>query len=517
MRPHRFLFLLLLFTCAGTGAADLSIGLAADVSSLDPHYLNVASNNAVASHFFDTLVEVDADGHLIPGLAESWRTINPTTWEFKLRRGVKFSDGSDLTLDDVLFSLDRPAAIVNSPGPFTSFTKPIKSKRVIDADTLQIVTAQPYGPLPLNLASVFIVSRRAAASATSEDFNSGKAIVGSGPYRFVAFRRGESIEMARNEHYWGTKPAWDKVTFRIQTNDATRLASLLAGQTDAIEAVPVADLQRLKHDARFRIEQRVSWRTLFLQLDQGRGVTPDISDSHGKPLTRNPLQDKRVRLAMAKAINRNALVEHTLEGLGIPAADLVAPGIFGHADALQPTAYDPEGAKRLLAEAGYAGGFDLVLHGPNNRYINDGQVLQTIAQFYSRIGIRSRVVTLPLAVYFGKLRAGAYSVGLLGWGSLASDLALRNIVCTPDTNTGAGTWNWSGYSNRDVDATINQALAETDQGKRAKLDVEAATRAINDVAIIPLHHQIVSWAMKKGLRYTPRVDEFTFAQQFRKE
>lgn len=513
----RFLLLALLFVCATARAADLSIGLAADVSSLDPHYLNVASNNAIASHFFDTLVEVDADGRLIPGLAESWKAINPTTWEFRLRKGVKFSDGSDLTMDDVLFSLDRPATIANSPGPFTSFTKPIKSKRVVDAHTLQIVTMQPYGPLPLNLASVFIMSKRAAAKAPNEDFNAGRAIVGTGPYRLVAFRRGESIEMARNNYYFGQKPAWDKVTFRIQTNDATRLAALLAGQIDAIEAVPAADLKRLKGDARFRLEQRVSWRTLFLQLDQGRNVTPDISDRNGKPLARNPLQDKRVRRAMALAINRNALVERTLDGLGIPAADLVSPGIFGHADTLRAAAYDPAAARRLLAEAGYADGFDLVLHGPNNRYINDDQILQTIAQFFTRVGIRSRVETLPLAIYFGKLRSGAYSVGLLGWGSLASDLALRNIVSTPDASTGAGTWNWSGYSNRDVDATIDKALAETDQDQRARLDADAATQAMNDVAIIPLHHQIVSWAMKKDLRYTPRVDEFTFAHQFRPE
>lgn len=511
----RWLPLLLLCACLISRAADLSIGLAADVSSLDPHYLNVASNNAIASHFFDTLVEVDADGHLAPGLAESWKPLDPHTWEFRLHDGITFNDGTPLEIDDVLFSLDRPATIRNSPGPFTSFTKVISSKRAIDAHTLRITTSQPYAALPLNLASIFIVSRHAAANAGSDEFNSGKAMVGTGPYRLSKFRRGELIEMTRNEHYWRRMPEWDRVTFRLLPNDATRLASLLSGQTDAIEAIPAADMRHVQDDARFHVARRTSWRTLFLQLDQRDDISPDIRDHQGKPLARNPLRDRRVRLAIAKAIDRDALSIYTLEGVGIPAHDLVSPGIFGHIEATHALDYDPAAAKRLLAEAGYPEGFAMVLHGPNNRYINDDQVLQTIAQFLARIDIRARVETLPLNLYFGKLRAGTYSVGLLGWGSLANDLAMRNLICTPDAATGMGTWNWTGYSNVDVDGLVLRALTETDPVKRAGLDRIAAAKALDDIAYIPLHHQIVSWAMRKELRYAPRVDEFTFAWQFR--
>lgn len=508
---------LLAFAASTTGATELTLGLAADVSSLDPHYLNVAPNIVAASHFFDTLVQVDADGKLVPGLAETWKNINPTTWEFRLRKDARFSDSTPLTAEDVVFSLDRPATLSNSPGPFTSFTRMIKSKQVIDTHTLRLVTDQPYGPLPLDLASIFIVSKKASVGASSEDFNSGKALLGSGPYTLIKFRRGDSIEMVRNDLWWGPKSAWDKLTLRLLPADAPRLAALLAGQVDAIEGVPAADLPRLKGDARFRIEQRVSWRTLFLQFDQFRDASPFVTDAADKPLARNPLKDPRVRLALSKAINRQALTERTLEGLGIPAANIVAPGILGHNAQLKPEAYDPEGARRLLKEAGYPDGFGLTLHGPNNRYINDDQILQTLAQFFTRIGVKTKVETLPLSVYFGRLRNGEFSAGLLGWGSLAGDFALRNLVATPDNAGGWGTWNWGRYSNPKVDELLHRSLASVQDAQRRSLAEQAAGIALGDNALLPLHHQISTWAMKKNLRFTPRVDEFTFGWQFKPE
>lgn len=507
----------LLLAPAPATAAEINIGLAADVSSLDPHYLNVASNITVASHFFDTLVAVDADGKLVPGLAQSWKAIDATTWEFKLRSGVRFHDGSLLTADDVLFSLDRPATLTKSPGPFTSFTKPIASKRAVDALTIRLTTREPHATLPLDLASIFIVSKKAASGASSEDFNSGKALIGTGPFKLGRFKRGEAIEMLRHEAYWGPRPAWDKATLRLLPADAPRLAALLAGQLDAVEGVPTADIVRLKSDARFRLEQKVSWRTLFLQLDQFRDKSPFVVDAAGKPLDKNPLKDLRVRQALSKAINRQALTERTMEGLATPAGNIVAPGILGHAAALKPEAYDPEGAKQLLREAGYPAGFGLTLHGPNNRYLNDDQILQTVAQFFARVGVKAKVDTMPLSAYFGRLRNGDFSVGLLGWGSLAGDLALSTLVGTPSPESGWGTWNWGRYSNAKVDQLLHTSLATADEGKRGKLAQEAASLALKEVALIPLHHQLATWAMKKGLRYSGRTDEFTLAQQFRPE
>lgn len=500
-------------------AAELRIGLAADVTSLDPHFLNVAPNNNAAWHIFDALVHVDANARLVPGLAVSWRAVDPTTWEFKLRKGVKFHDGSDFTAEDVMFSLERPATLAASPGPFTGFVKPIVAKKIIDPWTLQLKTAAPYAMLPYDLDSIFIVSKKAASGASTQDFNSGKAAVGTGPYKLVRFARGDRIELARNDSYWGGQngklAAWDKVTLRILPVDTARIAALLAGDVDAIENIPTADLTRLKANPNFRLEQKVSWRTLFLHMDQYRDRPPHLSDKSGKPLAKNPFKDARVRLAVSKAINRRAIVERVMEGYAIAAGNLVSPPVFGHVAGLKPEIYDPEAAKRLLAEAGYPDGFALTLHAPNDRYVNDEQLAQALAQMLARVGIQTKVETMPASVYFGKARAGEFAFALLGWGSFSGDLALRALVATPNADKGYGAWNWGRYSNPKVDALLEQGFATLDEKEREALAREAATLALKDVPVILLHHQLASWAMKKNIAYSPRTDEYTFAHDFR--
>lgn len=521
-RTLRFLLagtaaLILAAGSAPVHAAALKIGLAADIASLDPHYLNIAPNIALSSHVFDALVHVDAAGKLIPGLALSWRAVDATTWEFKLRPGVKFHDGSAFTAEDAIFSLDRPAALAGSPGPFTSYTRQISAKQAVDPLTLRLKTAKPYGALPLDVSTIFIVSKKAASRATTDDFNSGRAMIGTGPFRFVSFKRGDRAELARNPDYWGDKAAWDKVTFRIIASNAPRTAALLAGDVDVIEAVPTADIANLKRNAAFKLAQTVSWRTIFWTLDQADHASPFVTDAAGKPLAKNPLRDPRVRLALSKAINRAALVSRTMEGLAQPASNIVSPGIFGYDAALKVEAYDPEGAKKLLAEAGFPNGFNLTLHGPNNRYVNDEQVVQTTAQFLSRVGIRTKVATMPLAVYFSRAKAGEFSMALLGWGTLAGDFGLRTLIATTDPATGWGAWNWGKYTNPAVDRLVAQALASVDAGTREGFAKQAASVALQNNAVIPLHHQMATWALRKGLVYPARIDEFTFAHQIRPE
>jgi peptide/nickel transport system substrate-binding protein len=515
MPLRRFLFAFIAAFAITVHAAELRIGLGADVTSLDPHFLNVAPNNSAAWHVFDALVHVDANARLVPGLALTWRAIDPTTWEFKLRKGVKFHDGSDFSAEDVVFSLERPATLAASPGPFTGFVKPIVAKKIVDPWTLQLKTAAPYAMLLYDLNSIFIVSKKAASGASSEDFNSGKAAVGTGPFKLVRFARGDRIELSRNDAYWGAKPSWDKVTLRILPADTARIAALLAGDLDAIENIPTADLTRLKANANLRLEQKVSWRTMLLHMDQYRDHPPHVSDKSGKPLAKNPFKDARVRLAVSKAINRRAIVERVMEGYAIPAGNLVSPPVFGHVDALKAETYDPESAKKLLAEAGYPDGFALTLHAPNDRYVNDEQLAQAVAQMLARVGIQTRVETMPASVYFAKARAGEFAFALLGWGSFSGDLALRALLATPNADKGYGAWNWGRYSNPKVDALLEQGFGTLDERKREALAREAATLALKDVPVILLHHQLASWAMKKGIAYSPRTDEYTFAHQFR--
>lgn len=499
-----------------TAMADtvLRIALAAEVTTLDPHFLNIAPNVNFSSHLFDALVNVDADGKLTPGLAQSWRPVDATTWELTLRRGVRFSDGSPFSVEDVLFSLRRPATLTNSPGPFTSYTKQIVRAEAVDAHTLRITTAHPYGPLPLDLSTIFIVSKKAAEHATTDDFNRGPAAVGTGPFRLLRFRRGDTIEVARNPFYWGPRPEWDRVIFRLIPGDAPRLAALLAGDVDAIESVPTADVAELDKRPGFHVARRVSWRTIFWHMDQQHAVNADATDHDGRPLPRNPFLDPRVRQAVSLAIQRDALVKVVMEGAAVPASNIVAPGTLGYDAALPVTPYRPEQARRLLAEAGYPEGFDLVLHGPKGRYVNDEQVVQAVAQFLSRIGIRCRIVTQPPSVYFGSARKGSYAMAMLGWGTLAADFGLRTLLGTRNPQTGWGAWNWGGYSNPALDALVNQALSSVDPRQRAEFARQAMDVAMRDNAVIPMFHQVATWGMRKGLDYAARMDEFTMAQQF---
>jgi peptide/nickel transport system substrate-binding protein len=504
------------FMLAASGsAADLTIAISAVVTSLDPHYVAVEPNSTIGWHVFDALTRVDERARLIPGIASSWRAVDPTTWEFKLRKGIKFHDGSELTAEDVAFSLERPLSIAGSPGGFAVYVRRIDSKQIVDPYTIRLKTATPYGALPQDLNSIMIVSKKAALNATTADFDSGRAMIGSGPYKFVRGDRGDRVDLVRFDGYWDKRPAWEKVTFLMMHTDAARTAALLAGDVDVIENVPTSDLPRLRADPKLRLAQAVSWRTIFFQLDQYREHPPYVTDLEGKPLAKNPFMDVRVRRAMSKAINRNGLVEHAVENVAVPASNLVAPQIFGYNSDLKPEAYDPEGAKKLLAEAGYPNGFAIMVSAPINRYINDEQVAQSVAQMLARIGVHCRVEALPFNVYLTKARDQQFSFAMLGWGSYSGDLALRALLMTTNAGTGNGAWNWGRYSNPKLDQLVEQALDTVDEKKREALAREAGAVAARDVAIIPLYHQIVTWAMKKNIVYTARTDERALAQYFR--
>jgi peptide/nickel transport system substrate-binding protein len=298
-------------------------------------------------------------------------------------------------------------------------------------------------------------------------------------------------------------------------NDPVRTAALLAGELDVIEHAPPADREKLLKNNKLRIDQTTSWRTLFLHLDQFRATPLTVTDTAGKPLGRNPFMDIRVRRAMSMAINRNALTERVMEKLAVPAANIVSPGVFGHNAQLKPEAYDPDGAKKLLTEAGYPNGFGITLSGPNNRYINDEQILQAVAQMFTRIGIQTKVEALPLSVYFPKARKDETSVSLLGWGSFSGDLALRSLLATVNPERGWGSWNWGKSSNTKLDQLLTQAFATTEPRAREALVRDAMAVAMSNVPVIPLHHQVVAWAMRSDLAYVARTDEFTFAHLFK--
>lgn len=496
-------------------AEDLTIALAAEATSMDPHFHNLTPNNQVARHIFDNLIKQDEKQRLIPGLATAWEPIDDLTWEFKLREGVTFHDGAPFGADDVVCTFERAPAVPNSPSGYGTYIKG-KTVEKVDDLTVRISTETPYPLMASDVSTIPIISA-SHCDATTEDYNAGTATFGTGAYKFVDFTPGDSIVLTRNDDYWGPAPEFETVTLKPVTADPSRVAALLAGDVDMINGVPTADIETLESRDEVALHTGVSNRVIYLHLDHWRDQSPHITAKDGSPID-NPLKDQRVRLAISKAINREAIRDRVMEGQAIPAGQLLPEGFFGVSDNLEPEPYDPEGAKELLAEAGYPDGFKMVAHGPNDRYINDARILEAIAQMLTRIGIETSVETMTRSVFFNRASQGAdgepeFSFILVGWGAGSGEASspLRSLLSTFDPEKGMGASNRGRYSNPEVDALVVEALATVDDAKREQLLAEATEIAIKDVGIIPLHYQVNTWGTRAGLTYIPRTDEYTLA------
>jgi len=500
------------FLASGANARDVSIGLQSPVTSMDPHYHNLSPNNSLLIHVYEPLVYRDANMKLKPALAVSWKALDDLTWEFKLRRNVKFHDGSPFTAEDVVATHKRVPNVPNSPSSLATFVKPIVETRIVDPYTIIFKTAVPHVLMPSDLAAVDIIPKAVAEKAATEDFNSGKAAIGTGPYKFVEFIPNQRIVLKANYAYWGGEEPWDTVTFKMLSNPAARVAALLSGDVQLIETVPTSDIARLAADRNFSLVDKVSNRVIYVHLNQWSDKTaPFVTAKDGKPLDRNPFRDARVRKALSMAINRDAIVDRIMEKKAIPAAQLLDNAFFGTSRKLKPERYDPEGAKKLLAQAGYPNGFALTIHGPNNRYINDDKVAQAIAQFYSRAGIDAKVETMPSSVYFTRATRGDFGYMLLGWGTESGEQgsALRSLLATRDPDKGMGVNNRGRYSNPVFDKQLTEALYTMDDKKREAMIQQAAETVMNDTGLIPIHFEVSTWATAKGYRYTPRTDQYT--------
>ena len=269
-----------LLVSASAMAAELRVGLKSEPSSIDPHYHNLGPNNAFSTQIFSSLVGSDENQQHYPDLAVSWKPINDTTWEFKLRKGVKWHDGSDFTADDVMFTVERAQNVPNSPSSFVTYLKG-KTFEKIDSHTIHIKTEKPYPLMPNDMTTVKIVSKNAGMGAATEDYNSGKAAIGTGPYKFVEWVPGDRIILVANPDYFGDKPKFDKLIFKPMKAGPARISALLAGDVDFIDAVPPLDVARLKSDDSLQLSSGASNRVIYLHLDQFRENSPHITTSAG--------------------------------------------------------------------------------------------------------------------------------------------------------------------------------------------------------------------------------------------
>ena len=494
-------------------AQTVRIANQGDALSMDPHSLNETLQLSVTGNVYEPLVGRNKDLSLTPMLATSWKQTSPTVWRFELRKGVQFHDGTPFTADDVVFSLARTQV---EGSDMKSYTNDFKEVRKIDSHTVEIETKTPFPILPDVLSLVYIMSKKWCETNQAtvpvdrrkgvENTASFKAN-GTGPFRVRERQPNVRTVFTRNGSYWGKiEGNVTEVVFTPIGNDATRVAALLSGEVDVMEPVPVQDIDRVNSSANTRAITGPELRTIFLGMDQKRDELL-YSNVKGK----NPFKDKRVRQAFYQAIDIKGIKKTVMRGASNPSAQLVGPGINGFQPEMKRLPYDVEAAKKLMAEAGYPNGFEVSMNCPNDRYVNDGRICQTVAANLSRSNVKINLQAETKGTYFPKVLRRDTSFYMLGWTPATYDAhnAMNAIMrCVDDK--GAGQFNLGAYCNPKVDELTLKVQAETDKNKRNAYIKEAFDLHAADVGHIPLHQQALAWGVNKKVKLVQLADNFMY-------
>jgi peptide/nickel transport system substrate-binding protein len=485
-----------------------------DLKSLDPYTLNETTTHAHLGQVYEGLVERGKDLKIIPALAESWETPEPTRWRFHLRKGVKFQNGDPFTADDVVFSADR----VRAKGSNLLTRIPADAKVLkVDDYTVDFLLSSPNPILNSQWDTWYIMDKKwceennavapTPAAATSPSYASLHAN-GTGPFIVESHQPGVKTVFKPNPNWW-QKPEHNlkEIIFTPIGSDATRVAALLSGEVDIIEPVPIQDIARVNSSSNATVMTGPELRTIFIGMDQTRDELL-YSNIKGK----NPFKDIRVREAFYKAIDIELIKTRVMRGLSTPSALMIAPQLFPLSKDFTRPKFDPDGAKKLLTEAGYPDGFEVTMDCPNDRYVNDAAICQAVVGMLARIGVKVNLLAQPKAQYFAKvLKPGGYQTSfyMLGWtpGTLDSQNVLYDIMgCRDDPKSSRGESNLGGYCNKQFDAIADKVLQETDTTKRDLLIKEAFEIAAKDYAYIPLHQQALAWGVSKKLKIVQRAD-----------
>ncbi|MFN3376251.1 MAG: ABC transporter substrate-binding protein [Burkholderiaceae bacterium] len=493
-------------------AQTIRVANQGDALSLDPHSLNESLQLSVTGNVYEPLVGRGKDLSLSPALATAWKQTSPTVWRFELRKGVVFHDGSPFTADDVVFSFGRAAG---DGSDMRSYTNDIKEVRKIDAHTVEIETRAPFPILPDVISLVYIMSkkwceenqalkpvdrRKGVENAASFRAN------GTGPFRVRERQPNVRTVFTRHGGYWGPiESNATEIVFTPIGNDATRVAALLSGEIDVMEPIPVQDIARVNAGANTRAVTGPELRTIFLGMDQKRDELL-YSNVKGK----NPFKDKRVRQAFYQAIDIEGIKRVVMRGASNPTALLVGPGVNGFLpEQNKRLPYDPEAAKKLLAEAGYPNGFEVTMNCPNDRYVNDGQICEAVAANLSRVGVKINLQAETKGTYFPKVLRRDTSFYMLGWtpGTYDAHNVLNALMrCVDDK--GSGQFNLGSYCNPKVDELTMKIQSETDKAKRAAMIKEAFDLHAADIGHLPLHQQSLAWGVSKKVKLVQLADNF---------
>ncbi len=511
-------------------AASLAAALPADAKTLrwagrgdpqtmDPYSQNENLTNNINWHIYDTLVTRDRNLKIVPGLASSWEQTGPTTWRFKLRPGIKFHDGTPFTADDVVFSFQRAT---EDTSQIRAYARAAGKPRRIDDLTVEFVTDGP-NPIELeHIVTIFIMSKSWSEKnkATKPlDFKNKEEMItarqanGTGAYILKTREPDVKTVMVKNPDWWGWKDKDNdgNVTEMIYTpiaNDATRLAALVAGNVDVVNDPAPQDVPRLAQTPGVKVIEGFEQRIVFLGMDQARDELL-YSNVKGK----NPLKDKRVRQALYQAIDIEAIHKATMRGLSKPSGGLTPSPVQSTPELERRLPFAPEQSRKLLAEAGYPGGFEVTLDCPNNRYVNDEKICQAIAAMWSKVGVNTKLVTMPRAQYFPKLEKLDTSIYMLGWGGGSTDaiFTLQPVLATFN-GKGDGDYNYGRYTNgAKFDALVAEIKNEMNADKRLALIRRALELNKDEINVLPLHRQVIPWAVRANVDTPHRADNNVWA------
>src|ERR1700710_1845427 len=503
-----------LFAFAPASAQTLRYANQGDLKSLDPYTLRETTTIAHHGHVYEGLTARDKDLKIVPGLAESWETPEPTRWRFHLRKGVKFSNGDDFTADDVLFSADR----IRAKGSDFQSLVPADAKVVkVDDHTVDFILTTPNPILNSQWDTFYIMDKKWAeannataptpAAATTPSFAYLNAN-GTGAFIIESHQPGVKTVFKANPNWW-RKPEHNlkEIIFTPIGSDATRVAALLSGEVDIIEPVPIQAISRVVSSHNASVLNGPELRTLFLGMYEARDELL-YSNVKGK----NPFKDIKVREAFYKAVDVELIKNRVMRGLPTQPPLMIAPQLFKLSGDFPRPKYDPDGAKKLLTEAGYPDGFEVTMDCPNARYVNDAAICQAVVGMLARVGVKINLLAQPQAQYFAKvLKAGGFQTSfyMLGWtpGTLDAHNVLQDILgCRDDPRSGSGNNNLGGYCSKDLDAITGKVLQETDTAKRDQLIKSAFEIVVKEFGYIPLHQQALAWGVSKKVKLVQRPD-----------
>jgi peptide/nickel transport system substrate-binding protein len=457
-------------------------------TSLDASMQTGLLNLNPALHIMEPLVARDDQMQIVPALAESWKWVDATTLQLTLRQGVKFHDGSPFTAEDVKFTFDRIQDKSAGSEHARYFDgKSVESLAILDAKTVEFKLVKPYAPFLTHMTLVGIASK-AASAELGDDY--GKKPVGTGPYTFKEWTPGVRIAMVANEKYWGDKPQIAEIHFQAIKEESTRVAELLAGKADIITGVPPSDIQRVQGAANLEVQTVEGLRNVWIAMNTKK----------------EPFNDPLVRQALNHAVNVEEIIGAILEGNATRSAAVMGPQVFGFNPSLKPYAYDPQKAKELLAQAGYADGLTLKISTFQGRLVKDKEIVEAIAAQLGEVGIKAQVQLLDFEAVLNLVRTFDNSVDLLLWSNANNNLDANYNLSLNFYSKGRGLY----WSDPQVDQLIEQGANSVGESDRLKAYHEALAQMHAQAPVLFLYNQHDLYGTTTELDWKPRADEVIY-------